>query len=336
VWFTGGESVAEMADRAGAAEQAGVDTVWVAESHLARDALLALAVIAQRTDRVGLGTGVVNPFTRHPAQLAASFATLDDASNGRAICGIGVGTRNELEKLGFDSSKPLSGARESFEILTRLVARETIEGYAGRKFTVAEARLAFRPLRDRMPVYLAAAGPRMCELAGTLADGIFLPYGTPAFLTQAIARARAKAGDRDFDCSCQILFSVDDDVDRARDRVRPAIGLILNEPSGETILEANGVDPAKATALRDGLAAGGIRGLVAAVDDEIVDRLTIAGAPDHCRRALQETVDAGVSHPVISLLGREVEPSLEILRSVQAPGGEPAGRVVAPERKDEH
>ena len=96
----------ELAARA---EQAGVDAVWVAEGPIARDAFITLSAIAVRTRRVELGTGVVNPFTRHPAQLASSFATLDEAPGGRGVCGTGsacVTTWSRSESTSPNRSRP--------------------------------------------------------------------------------------------------------------------------------------------------------------------------------------------------------------------------------------
>jgi hypothetical protein len=112
-------------------------------------------------------------------------------------------------------------------------------------------------------------------------------------------------------------LAVDSDVEAARARVRAGIGFILWEPNAEGVLEANGLDPTIAGRIRDGLAADGVRGLVAAVDDEVVDALTIAGDPAYCLGRLRAAVALGVTHPTVSLLGDDPTPALEVLASLR-------------------
>ena len=117
VWFQGGLALGRTVELAQAAEAEGVDAIWVAEGPIARDAFVTLTAIAGVTERVQLGTGVVNPYTRHPAQLAASFATLDEFSAGRAICGLGIGARDYLVPLGYDVSRPLATAFSAVDVV---------------------------------------------------------------------------------------------------------------------------------------------------------------------------------------------------------------------------
>jgi 5,10-methylenetetrahydromethanopterin reductase len=320
VWFPGGHHPREAARLAVAAEASGVDSVWVAEGQLGRDAFVCLAAIAAATERVRIGTAIVNPYTRHPAQLAASFGTLDELAEGRVICGIGIGARDQLAGLGYDVSKPLAAARESVTMVRALVARETVTS-EGAKFRAEGARLGFRPPRAEIPVYLAATGPKMCALAGEVADGVYLIYGAPEFLERAIANTRERRPEgRPFDVACQALLSVDDDPEVASARVRPGIGFILTEPNGEDVLRASGIDPAKAGLIREALAAGGVRAMAAAVDEEIIDRLTISGTRDACLAKMRAAVELGVSHLTVSLLGDDPEPALDLLASFDRPG----------------
>ncbi|HEY1713072.1 MAG TPA: LLM class flavin-dependent oxidoreductase [Solirubrobacteraceae bacterium] len=317
VWFQGGLRVSASAELAVAAEAAGVDAVWVAEGPVARDALITLSAIASATSRVQLGTGVVNPHTRHPAQLAASFATLDELSGGRAVCGVGIGARDFLIPLGADVSRPLATAREMVTVLRGLLAREVVT-LQGDKFRLDGVRLGFRPVRDGIPIVLAATGPRMCALSGELADGIYLMYGTEAYVRTSIELALgARRDSPQFTVASPILMAVDEDAAAARGRLKPGIGLMLTEPNGEGMLEANGLDPALAQRIRDGLAEGGIRALGAAVDDQIVDRLTIAGTPAECLQRLEQAVHWGINQPQVLLTGEDPSPALGILSELK-------------------
>jgi 5,10-methylenetetrahydromethanopterin reductase len=299
------------------AEAAGVDSIWVAEGPVARDAFVTLTAIACATSRVELGTGVVNPFTRHPAQLAASVATLDEAAGGRAICGLGIGARDYLIPLAFDVSKPLTTAREMLELVRRLLRREVVE-LDGVKFRVDAVRLGFKPARSEIPIYLAATGPKMCALAGEQADGIYLLYGTRSYIEGALRLAATdRPQGKPFAVASPILMAVDDDPEAARQRVKPGIGLILTEPNGEEMLEANGLDPAFAQRIRAGLADSGIRGLAAAVDDQIVDKLAIAGSAATCLERLGAAVEWGVTEPQVLLAGDDPKATLRVLEELK-------------------
>jgi 5,10-methylenetetrahydromethanopterin reductase len=318
VWFQGGLSVGRAVELARVAEDAGVDSVWVAEGPTARDAFMTLTAIACATTRVGLGTGVVNPFTRHPAQLAASFATLDETSGGRAIAGLGIGARDHLDPLGFDTSKPLATARETLELTRRLLAREVVH-HAGVKFRLDAVRLGFEPPRAAIPIYLAATGPRMCALAGELAEGIYLLYGSRSYVERVLEQAKAgRSRDRPLEAASPIFMAVDDHDGSARARVKTGIGLVLTEPSGESMLEANELDPAHAERIRNELAHSGIRGLARAVDDAILDRLAIVGDARHCVERLEEAVRWGITQPLVLLAGEDPMPALRVLGDVKA------------------
>ncbi|MEI8057670.1 MAG: LLM class flavin-dependent oxidoreductase [Actinomycetes bacterium] len=318
VWFQGGLKVDVATALAVQAEQAGVDSVWVAEGPIARDAFVTLCSMAVATSRVELSTGVVNPFTRHPAQLAASFASLDELSGGRAACGIGIGARDFLTPIGADVSKPYTAAREMVETIRRLLAREDVV-LDGQVFTLNHVRLGFRPPREDMPIYLAATGPKMCALAGEATDGIYLLYGTEQYLGPAIARAReARTTDAPFKVASPILLGIDNGDESVKASLRAGVGLNLSEPNAESVLEANGLDPALAQPIRDGLANGGIKGLIAAVDQSIVDKLTIFGTHAQCVDRLVEAVSWGINEPQVLLSGGDPTPQLNVIRDLKA------------------
>jgi 5,10-methylenetetrahydromethanopterin reductase len=316
VWFQGGLPVGDAVDLARTAENAGVDAVWVAEGPVARDAFITLTAIAVATDRVELATGVTNPFTRHPAQLAASFATLDEVSGGRAVCGLGIGARDHLARLDADLSKPLTAAREMLTLVRGLLAREVVD-LDGAKFSVHGVRLGFKPPRETIPIFLAATGPKMCELAGEM-DGIYLLYGTREYLRRAIGYTeKSRTPEREFRVASPVLLAVDDDPEVAREGLKVGIGLALTEPSGEAMLEANGMDPALVQPIRDGLATQGVRGVAAAVDNSIVDRLAIAGTHAECVERLAEAVDAGITQPQVLLANGDPRPELAVLNELK-------------------
>lgn len=320
VWFQGGLDVRETAELAARAEKAGAGSVWLAEGPVARDAFITLSAIAARTERVILGTGVVNPFTRHPAQLAASFASLDELSGGRVVCGVGIGARDYLIPLGADVARPLTAAREMLEVIRGLLAREKVT-LGGGIFTLEDVRLGFRPLRE-IPLYLAATGPKMCALAGEKADGIYLMYGTESYVRTTLGNAQSGAvkssREEALRVASPIPLGVDDGAGRMKVQLQICIGLMLTEPNGEAMLAANQIDPSHAQRIRDGLASGGIKGLAAAVDDEVLERLAIFGDRDHCIERLGDAVEWGISEPLLLLSGGDPSAVLEVLTVFEA------------------
>lgn len=316
VWFQGGLNVDTTVELAVQAEDAGVDSVWLAEGPVARDALITLSAIAMKTSRVKLATGVVNPFTRHPAQLAASFATLDELSHGRAVVGVGFGARDFLIPLGVNVTKPLTTAREMVQIIRGLLNREVLTLHS-EKFDLDSVRLGLRPYRQVVPIYLAATGPKMCALAGEVADGIYLLYGTQNYVETSLALSGAQRpeGAEPFRVASPLLMAVDEGDGVALTGVKVGIGLMLTEPNGEGMLEANGIDPALAQPIRDGLSSGGVKGLASAVDDAIVERLTICGTHAQCMDRLIEAYGWGINEPQVLLSGEDPAPLLQVLQA---------------------
>jgi len=150
---------------------------------------------------------------------------------------------------------------------------------------------------------------------------VYLPYGAPEFLRPAIEQTRERRpDDRPFDVACQALLSVDDDPRVAAARVRPGIGFILTEPNAEDVLRSNGLDPDTAGPIREQLAAGGVRAMAAAVDDAIVERLTISGSRDECLAKLRAAADLGITHLTVSLLDDDPGPALDLLAAYKSEG----------------
>src|SRR5215216_704642 len=179
-----------------AADAAGIDASWASEDPEGWDAFAVLSAIAAVTERAQLGTSVTSPYPRHPNLLAASVATLDRLSGGRATLGLG---RGEVEwhrdALGIDTGDPLAVLGETVALLRQWWqpphrATSPDNGH----FRVRGWQRVIHPRQVQVPVYLAAAGPRALDLAGAICDGvIFNEQTSNDFLRQAIPRVRAAA-----------------------------------------------------------------------------------------------------------------------------------------------
>ncbi|MCA9879980.1 MAG: LLM class flavin-dependent oxidoreductase, partial [Thermomicrobiales bacterium] len=178
-----------------AADQAGIDAIWVSEDPEGWDAFALLGALASVTTRAELGTSVTSPWPRHPNLLAASVATLDQISGGRAVLGLGRGQVEwHRDALGADTSCPTAALRETMTLLRdwwQPPHRATSP--PGSHFSVHDWERTIAPQR-RPPIYLAAAGPRTLALAGELADGVILNVLTSEqAIREAIPQVRAAA-----------------------------------------------------------------------------------------------------------------------------------------------
>ncbi|MGH2556025.1 MAG: LLM class flavin-dependent oxidoreductase, partial [Actinomycetota bacterium] len=151
-----------------AAEAAGFSEVWLPDHYFLRDAYAAQALIAERTSRIRLGTAVVSPLLRHPVLLASSVSTVNELSGGRAIMGVGVGGFEFATQLMMSVDRPLRIAREAVRIIRELPTGET--DFRGEVFSAVGAKLVWDG--GTFPVYMAARGKQMLELAGEIADGV--------------------------------------------------------------------------------------------------------------------------------------------------------------------
>jgi len=174
------------------ADRVGVDTVWVAEAW-GRDAFTILTLLATRTKRIKLGTGIVNVYSRTPAALAQHFATLDEISDGRAVAGFGTSGPQVIEHFHGVPFKPaLARMRETIQIFNMLLAGEPLN-FRGKLFKLERGfKLRFEPVRKHIPVWVASLNPKALEITAELADG-WMPIMIPEpHLASELASFRAK------------------------------------------------------------------------------------------------------------------------------------------------
>ncbi len=285
--------VAELLDLAVEAEQLGYRWLWVNDERLERDPFTVLAAMAERTERVRLGPGVTNPYSRHPALVASAMATLDELSGGRAVLGLGAGGTNH-RALAIERTAPVDALRESIGLVRALWAGRSVT-VEGRVVRARDARLDFEAPRAQLPVYLGARGPRVLELAGELADGAIVGnVATRQGWEYALGRidaGAARAGRRlaDVRLTAWLYACIDNDEERAVDAIRPmaATSLVTSRP----VLADLGIEmPARFASIMDGRGWSLSRDVVteagATLPAELVRRFGLAGTPETCRSAL--------------------------------------------------
>ncbi len=304
-------------DFVGAAESAGFEAVWQAESRLVREATVPMAAYAATTSSIRVGSGVVNTWTRNVGLLAATFVTLDDLAPGRVMLGLGAWWDPLARKVGVQRRRPLDCMRETVEACRQLFTLDEVTFHGdfvhldGARIDVVHGDSSAR----RIPIYIGATGPRMLELAGEIADGVLLNYMvSPAYNDDALGRleqgaARAGRDLADVDRPQLIVCSLDRDRSRALDAAR----LLLTQYLGQQphIMRASGVDSSlieEINAIVDWPATGDeIEKAAALVPDEVVQLVSAAGTADECRAKVREYLDHGATCPVLYPLGDDVD-----------------------------
>lgn len=199
------------------AEELGYAGIWVADSHsVMRDAYSILSVLATQTSTLQLATGVTHTVTRHPAVLANSWASLQELSGGRAICGIGVG-ESAVHNLGLRPEK-LAVFEEKVNTMRALIRGETVE-YEGKEIQMPWSKVD-------VPIIMASSGPRSLRMAGRIADGVLFQVGADPRLAQyALDNIRAGAEEagrklEDLKLYVRIATAVSEDREKARAEIK--------------------------------------------------------------------------------------------------------------------
>lgn len=298
------------------AEAKGFDAVWQADSRLVRDAVVPMAAFAASTERIRIGSGVIDIWTRNPARLASTFSTLDDLAPGRMICGLGAWWDPLAAKVGIDRSRPLKVMREVVEAVRGLLNNETVtmDGFHVQLDGV-ELDYVYQERRAKdVPIYIGATGLQMMELTGEIADGAVLNYlVSPSYnvgALEALGRGAAKAGRTldDIDRPQLVVCSVDEDRDAALDGARLLVTQYLGQQPH--IMKASGVPQALLDEIGEVLTWPATHDQVVAasklVPDDIVQMITASGTPDEVRAKVDEYVASGCTCPILYPLADDV------------------------------
>lgn len=295
------------------AEAQGFDAVWQADSRLVRDAMVPMAAFAAVTERITIGSGVVDCWTRNPARLASAFATLDDLAPGRVILGIGAWWDPLATKVGIERAKPLRVMREVVTAVRGLLANETVtmDG-AYVKFDGVELDYVYQDRRPKdVPIYIGATGMQMMELTGEIGDGVVFNYlVSPEYNARAMDALQTgaeKSGRNadDLDRPQLVVCSVHEDRATALDMARLMVTQYLGQQPH--IMKASGVPQSLLDAVGEVLTWPATHEQVVAaaklVPDEIVQMLTASGTPAEAREQVAHYIRNGCTCPILYPLG---------------------------------
>jgi 5,10-methylenetetrahydromethanopterin reductase len=299
------------------AESKGFEAVWQAESRLVRDAIVPMAAYAAVTERIQVGSGVINNWTRNIGLLAATFLTLDDLAPNRIICGIGAWWDPLARNVGIERRKPLLAMRETVEVLRRLLAMERVTFHGefvhvdGIELDVVHGRREPR----HVPIMIGATGDQMMQLTGEIADGAVLNYCVPPEYNDRALELLEKGAQKvgrtldDIDRPQLIVCSVDEDHDRAIDSTRMLLCQYLAQQPH--IAKASGVSDDVVAQIQAILGWPATKEQINQakhlVPADLIERITASGTPAEARAKVAEYCKRGCTCPILYPVGGNVK-----------------------------
>jgi 5,10-methylenetetrahydromethanopterin reductase len=310
------EPLGEMLATARVMDEAGMDTIWLAEAYPwwrkhgmeARSSTVVSALMARETSRLTIGWGIISPFTRHPIQVAMDARVVQEAAGpGRFLLGFGT-SKIFLNHARTQTNRTLGPMRDAVEIVRGVLGGAPFD-YQGETWSASVPGLrdeAETP-REVPPVYVAATAPRMQALAGEIADGCL----TPSITTPPFVRYTRENVAADIDIGCTVIASIDaSDRDRGRDGAREIAAMYLANKfqnirgSADTLLELAGISMDELAPVAEAMERGGRLAAKELVTDSLLGRCKpIAGTPGDCIAAIEEYRDAGCTHVMLELWG---------------------------------
>ncbi len=323
------EPVRETVAMAKACEQAGFDAFWIAEAYPwwrkhsfeARSSTAILAVIAVETRRIQLGWGIISPYSRHPVQIAMEARVMQEVAADRFLLGLGASKifMKEIGEQAGEKVGPATVMRESIEIIRGVLQGDRFE-YQGQAFAANVPPLkpdAPTP-RGIPPIYLAATGPVLQRMSGSMADGLLTAsITTPAFVRYSRKNMEEGARRAERDPSNLILGSVivgsislDSRKGKAGAREQAAMYLankVENIGSAaDVLLECAGLSLKELRPVADAMERGGRSAAAKAVSDEVLRKVCpIAGTPEECIERIREYRQAGCTHIMLEIWGED-------------------------------
>ncbi len=314
------------------AERLGYDSVWTAEAY-GSDAATVLAWLAAQTERIRLGSAIFQIPGRSPAMTAMTAATIDELSGGRMILGIGSSGPQVAEGWhGQRFAHQLQRTREYVAVVRKALARERLE-YQGETIELPlpdgpgkALKLTITPKQERIPIYLAAIGPKNTALAGEIADGWIPTFFSPEHvgeLRTLLEEGAARSGRSldGFDIAPTVNAFVSDDRERARDLMRPVLALYIGGMGSRrqnfynNLVRRYGFEGA-AHEVQDLYLDGRKEEACAAIPAELIDLVSLCGPREIVRDRLAAFRDAGVGTLMITPMAFTADERIEQLQAI--------------------
>ena len=299
------------------AESQGFEAVWQAESRLVRDAIVPMAAYAAVTERIKVGSAVINNWSRNIGLLAATFLTLDDLAPDRIICGIGAWWDPLAKDVGIKRNKPLTAMHETVVVLRRLLNMERVT-FDGEFIHVSNIELDVvhgRREPRNVPIMIGATGDQMMELCGEIADGVVLNYCVPPehndHSLELLDKGAKKSGRKmdDLERPQLIVCSVDNDHDTAIEATKMLLCQYLAQQPH--IAKESGVSQEVVTQIQSILGWPASKEEIDKakhlVPEELVLRITASGTPTEALSKVQEYINHGTTCPILYSAGGDIK-----------------------------
>jgi len=298
------------------AERLGYDSVWTAEAW-GSDAVSLIAWVGAKTERIGLGTAILQIPSRTPALTAMTAATLDRLSHERLLLGLGVSGPQVVEGWhGVPYGKPLTRTREAIAIIRQVLERKEPLSWDGETYRIPyeggsglgkPLKLMMAPVRPDIPIYLAAIGPKNVALAAEIADGwlpvFYSPHHRESFqeaLERGFKKRTPERQSLGFEIAPSVQVAIGDDLERCRNEVKPTLALYIGGMGAKGKNFYNNLAcrygyEAEAETIQDLYLEGRKREAIAAVPDALVDQVALCGPKARVADRLQAWKEAGVT-----------------------------------------
>ncbi|MFC7081546.1 5,10-methylenetetrahydromethanopterin reductase [Halorussus caseinilyticus] len=313
--------ISDLVEIGETAQAEGFDALFASCHYNNRDPFVVLDRVAAATDDLLVGPGVANPYETHPVSLASRVATLDETSDGRAVCGLGAGDRSTLTNLGFDREKPLRRVLEAMKVSQKLWSGERVD-HEG-TFQATDAALNYADAigggdgANDIPVYVGAQGPHMIRMAAKHADGVLVNASHPddfAWADQQVEKGLAERPDErgDFDFAAYASVSVAEDADAAREAARPPVAFIAGG-AAPPVLDRHGIDHERAAEIGKAIESGDFSTAFEAVTPAMIDAFCIAGTPATAAEKIAGVLEYADSFVAGSPLGPDPKEAVSLV-----------------------
>lgn len=304
--------IAEIANHASRADELGFDSFWMHEHSFGRDAISYLSAVARTTGKMKIGVACLSPYVRHPVLLAMTAATLQEASSGRAILGLGTGFPMRLDLLGIKHDKPIGAIKESIAIC-RGIWSGNVLNYSGSVFSVKGVK-SLLGTSQNIPIYIAGWKKQMLALTGKYADGYVAKGGeSTESIEQIVAMIRMFAENSNrklsqIDVSAYLLTLVERSKDAAVERAKkdPFVIYMLSVQD-DYLYQGTGIDPARKKPIAENYFKGNLSEASSHITREMIESFTLVGTRDDVSNRVFEYKKAGLNLPILQPISTRPE-----------------------------
>ena len=275
------------------AEAAGFDQIWTGNDQFKPSGIVPVVLALAATERIHVGSSVLNPVTLHPIEIASLVANLQQISDGRYLLGLGAGSEVYLRWAALDIEAPVPRTVRGLRVVRALLNHQPVSEIPGEEKWDPKASLNSPPFPPA-PIYVGAMGPKMLAAAGREADGVLALCLPPDHFEWVGEQVGPRAKTTDFDLACCIWVSIDDDAAAARRRLAEKIAAAGGHLAPEALSKA-GIDPNKAAHVQKLWDAGQHDSAVRVIDETMM-QLGIAGDTDEVLSRCTRLIDRGVRH----------------------------------------